>query len=66
MITKEPRVPKVGERVDFQQSVYVVLRVYADRKRADLQLVGSDYQDPEVPWGSFAPVSKDDSPRDIP
>jgi hypothetical protein len=61
MITKKPRVPKIGERVEFQDTIYVVLRVYEGRMKADLQLVGSDYVESEVPWGKFAPLSKDAS-----
>ena len=60
MITKKPRAPKIGERVNFQKSVYVVLMVYADSMKADLQLVGSDYLEADVPWGSFEPSSKDE------
>ena len=53
-ITSNPRPPKVGELVTLRYQSHKVIAVYEDRKTADLQLLGSDYVEKEVPWGVYS------------
>ena len=53
MLTPNPKPPRIGERVAFQQGVYIVIAVDFENLRATLQLSHSEHVEAGVPWGTF-------------